>query len=157
MEKTKFGDSIVSLKFLTAQEYESMGFPNPTSVHCFPISGNSIWFTQNPRGIDIIGGHVELEESIVETLIRETKEESCIKLIDFKLLGAIEVDNSENPKGIEKYGLKGYQVFYSSQNYELENFIQTHECIGRVLVPKEKIKQEHHNWLNVHELLLTSI
>lgn len=76
IEKTYFGDGLVYLKFIPAKDvYE---IPFVTSVHCFPTKEDKVLFTINPSGIDIIGGHVELGETVEQALVREAKEEVSI-------------------------------------------------------------------------------
>lgn len=154
-EKTKFGNGIVYLSILTPEEYKNIGNPLATSVHGFPIKNNSVLFTLNPRGIDIIGGHVENGESNDIALIRECMEEGCIKPISYQIAGAIKIDNRENPEAIKKgYPLIGYQLFYVINDFEEFDFKQECECIGRIFVDKESVRESHHNWLNVHQILL---
>lgn len=150
-----YGDGIVTLSFIKAEDYMNMNQPFASSIHCFPIENDKVLFTVNPRGIDIIGGHVEDNETVEETLLREAKEEACIIPTKYKLVGAIEVDNSENPKAIEKgYPVKGYQLFYVVSEFTTLPFEATHECTDRLFVAKEDIAQEHHKWLQIHQLVL---
>lgn len=156
-EKTKFGNGIVFLTTLTPEEYENIGSPLATSVHGFPIKKDNVMFTVNPRGIDIIGGHVELGESNESALIRECMEEGCIVPLKYQMVGAIKIDNRENPEGIEKgYPLIGYQLFYVISEYDEFDFEAKYESIGRRILNKIKIKENHHNWLDVHQRLLDS-
>lgn len=154
-EKTIYGNGPVYLKFLTAEQYEQLNSPTCSSVHCFPIKDNEILFTINPRGLDIIGGHVEKGETPEQALIRESKEEACIIPINFKLIGAIQVDNRDNPDSIKKgYPEKGYQLFYVVSEYETLDFKVDFESTGRKYIKPEDIKQQHHNWLNTHQTLV---
>jgi len=157
-EKTYYGDAVVYLKFLTAEEYNQTPNNQSSSVHCFPIKDNQILFTKNPRGIDIIGGHVEKGETPEQALIREAKEEASIELKKFELIGAIRVDNRDNPKAVEKgYPPIGYQLFYKSDDYNTLKFEETHECTGRVYLRQSDIKNTHHNWLDTHQEVLTEM
>jgi 8-oxo-dGTP pyrophosphatase MutT (NUDIX family) len=157
-EKTAYGDGVVYLKFLTASQYWQLDSPKATSVHCFPIEGNNVLFTLNPRGIDIIGGHVESGETVEETLQRECKEEASIELISYRFIGAIQVDNRDNPKALEKgYPIKGYQLFYVSSHYNLLDFKPDFECTGRQYIDFADIKNKHHNWLQTHDKLLEEL
>jgi 8-oxo-dGTP pyrophosphatase MutT (NUDIX family) len=154
-EKTIYGDSPVYLKFLTAQQYWQLESPMPTSVHCFPIEGNKVLFTVNPRGIDIIGGHVEKGETVEIALQRECMEEASIELISYRFIGAIQVDNRDNPNALKKgYPLKGYQLFYVSSHYNELEFKADFECTSRQYVDFKDIKTTHHNWLKTHDNLL---
>lgn len=128
----------------------------PNTVHIFPINKQGkILFTENQRGIDIIGGHIEKGETVEEALFRESMEEACITLNTFSLVGAIMVDNTENPTAIQKgYPQFGYQFFYISTNYIEKQFLQTHESISRKYIDKDEINNIHHNWLRSHQVML---
>lgn len=157
-EKTKFGDSIVYLKFLNKEQYEQLGEPAPSSVHCFPIMNNEILFTVNQRGLDIIGGHVEKGETAQEAMIREANEEACIMPTQYRIIGAIEVDNRDAPESVAKgYPLKGYQLFYEVTEFETKPFKQDFESTTREYVKAQDISSRHHKWLNVHEQLVNQL
>ncbi len=152
LEKTYFGDGLVYLRVIWAKDVSELH--HVTSVHCFPVKEDKVLFTINPRGIDIIGGHVENGETVEEALVREAKEEASILLKNYKLIGLIEIDNRENPKALGRgYPLKGYQAFYTSNDYDVLPFKATHECTDRVFLSKEDLKKRHHNWLGVHQKL----
>lgn len=154
-EKTYYGGNIVYLKFIEAKEYLNIPDRKPSSVHIFPIKDDQVLLTINPRGSDIIGGHIEKGESIIEALKRESMEEACIILNDYDLIGAIRVDNRDNPKAIEQgYPAIGYQLFYKSDNFKMLDFVQTHECTGREYVKIDELKNKHHKWLNTHEQII---
>lgn len=157
-EKTTYGNAPVYLQFLTAQQYADLNQPAPSSVHCFPLKDNQILFTMNPRGIDIIGGHVEVGETPLEALKRECNEEASIVINDYKLIGAIQVDNRENPQAIEKgYPTIGYQLFYVSTNFTELEFKADFECTDRKYVDYKDIPKMHHNWLNTHNEVLQEL
>lgn len=130
-----------------------------TSVHVFPLNfqEKTVLFTQNPRGIDIIGGHIEPDEKGMPNyaIIREAFEEGGINIFDFTPVLAVRVDNSENPKALEKgYPQIGYQLFGVTLNYEMVDMPEGTECVGRQWVPLDKIKEVHHDWLSAHEMAL---
>lgn len=157
-EKTLFSNGIVYLKFFNKEEFEALGNVKVSSVHCFPIEDDKILFTINPRGKDIIGGHVEKGETVEEALIREAMEEACIIPKKYEIIGAIEVNNRDNPQALEKgYPIKGYQLFYKITEFITKEFKQTHECNGREYINIKEISQNHHNWLNVHDKLLNEL
>ncbi len=155
IEKTKFGNGIVTLRLVDELEFLTTEIKNLTSVHCFPILQDTVLFTVNPRGIDLIGGHVENEETALETMMREAKEEASIVPIKYHLIGGIEIDNRENPLAIKKgYPEIGYQAFFAVDQFELLPFEATHECTDRAFVKFSEVKELHHNWLNIHQKLL---
>jgi 8-oxo-dGTP pyrophosphatase MutT (NUDIX family) len=153
-EKTMYGSGEVTLTFLdVAAAVERIS--NVTTVHCFPIKNGEVLFTVNPRGIDIIGGHVEKGETYYQALMREAKEEASIFPMDYKIIGAIEVDNTNNPKALEMgYPLKGVQLFFSVTEFKTEPFVATHECTDRMYLKPEDVATKHHKWLNIHQHLL---
>lgn len=157
-EKTYYGENVVYLKFISPDDYFKLENSKPSSVHCFPIKENEILFTVNPRGIDIIGGHIEKGETPEEALIRESMEESCINIKNLKFIGAIQVDNRDNPNA-EKAGYPkiGYQLFYAIDRFEMLPFIANFECTDRLFVKQEDISKVHHKWLNVHNELIISL
>lgn len=154
-EKALFGDSVVYLSFIPVQELDLANIPSSTS-HCFPVKDGKVLFTVNPRGIDIIGGHIEPGESGDEAFFRESLEEGCIVPLKYELVGAIQVDNRENQeKALAKgYPLVGYQLIYSVTEFEEKPFVITHECVDRKYLSVSEIKEQHHNWLGVHEQAL---
>ena len=153
-EKAKYDTGEVTLTLLDAATAEQH-LDNVGSVHCFPILNDEVLFTLNPRGIDIIGGHVEKGENAIEALIRESMEEGCIEVVSYKLIGGIEVDNTNNPAAIAKgYPIKGYQLFFAINEFKMNDFVATHECTGRIFMKPEEVKEKHHNWLKVHQALL---
>lgn len=154
-EKTIYGEGEVTLTFLDKNDWMKAGTPNATSVHCFVTKGEDVLFTVNPRGIDIIGGHVESGENNEQALLRESMEEASIIPLKYELIGAISVNNEKNPKALEKgYPLIGYQLFYKVTEYEELPFQATHECTDRKWVNKEEIQNKHHKWLKTHQAIL---
>lgn len=154
-EKTIYGDGEVTLTFLNKSDWLNLGSPKATSVHCFVIKNDKVLFTVNPRGIDIIGGHVEPGENSEQALLREAMEEASIIPIKYEVVGAIAVDNSNNPKAIEKgYPLIGYQLFYKVTEFDILPFNATHECTNRKWVNKQEITKTHHKWLKTHQATL---
>jgi 8-oxo-dGTP pyrophosphatase MutT (NUDIX family) len=157
-EKTMFGNGLVTLTLLSVEDYYNLEKPIVSSVHCFPVRGNDVLFTVNPRGIDIIGGHVEKNENIYGTLLREAKEEASIVPVDIELIGVVEVDNSENPEALNLgYALKSYQVFFGIKDFYELPFMATHECTSRIFIDRNDIQFKHHNWLKIQQKLLDKV
>ena len=155
-ETTYFGKMKVHLQFINKEQYENLNSPKPSTSHCFPIKEDKVLFTVNPRGLDIIGGHIEIGESPEEALIREAMEEGCIIPKSYELIGAIEVDNRDSKEmALEKgYPLLGYQLIYIVSDFEELEFNATHECLARKYVNIEEVSHYHHNWLKSHQLAL---
>lgn len=153
-EKTMYGSGEVTLRFMDKMEAQSR-LEDATTVHCFPIQDGKVMFTVNPRGIDIIGGHVEPGENYVEALMRESMEEESIVPVKYELIGAIEVDNTNNPAALAKgYPLKGCQLFFAVTEFETKPFQATHECTDRMFLEPAQVETMHHKWLKIHQHLL---
>lgn len=157
-EKAYYGDAPVYLTFLNKQEFLKLENPVVSSVHCFPIKNGNILFTVNQRGLDIIGGHVEKGETPEQALLRECMEEACIKLESFSVIGAIQVDNRDNPHAAEKgYAPIGYQLFFTSNKYVEQPFKADFESTERQYVSFDNVKDKHHKWLRTHEDILNEM
>jgi 8-oxo-dGTP diphosphatase len=155
MEKVMFGNGEVILNVLDKNQFLEIDNPIVTSVHALFIKNKELLMTVNPRGVDIIGGHVEKNETIEQTLIRESYEEGYVVPLDYQIIGAIEVNNQFNPLAIEKgYPLIGYQVFFKVSKFKLEAFKANFECIDRTWIHFDEIKNKHHKWLNSHQEIL---
>ena len=150
-EKVFYGESIVYLSFLSKEEFLKTQ-EIPTTVHACPINNNKILATVNQRGVDIIGGHIEGNETPEEALKRECMEEGYIIPLEFEIIGAIKVDNRDNDN--PKYPKIGYQLFYVIKKYEELEFKSEFESIKRSLLTKKDFSNSHHNWLGVHAHLL---
>lgn len=153
-EKARYDTGEVTLTLLSAEDAQKH-LDKAGSVHCFPILNDEVMFTVNPRGIDIIGGHVDPGENYLQALIREGMEEASIVISNPILIGAIEVDNTNNPAAIAKgYPIKGYQLFFAIKEFEQKPFEATHECVDRMFLKTEEVANRHHNWLKIHQVLL---
>ncbi len=142
-------------QFISREEFSNLESPIVTSVHCFVEQDRNFLFTVNSRGIDIIGGHVEANENMIEAMHREALEEASLKIIEMNILGAICIDNRGDENSLQKgYPPIGYQVFFDVQSYELQEFKAQHECLDRVWIPIHEIKETHHHWLECHDQLL---
>ncbi len=157
-EKTFYGDDIVYLSFVSPSEFNKIENPHSSSVHCFPVKDNKILFTLNPRGLDIIGGHIEKGETPEDALKRECMEEACMTIKDKRFIGAIRVDNRDNKNAAKNgYAPIGYQLFYVINKFNLEPFKHNFECTGREFVSQNEIVKRHHKWLGVHSQLVNEI
>ena len=106
----------------------------------FNISGNGYIFNdknemlivKNKDTWTIPGGHPELYEYTIGTLIRETMEEACISIKDINYMGAVEV--------IEN-GEKYYQLRYFARIDKIYEFKQEWEICERKFVRLENLKK----------------
>lgn len=154
-EHVWFGKNPVILRFMTPEEFEAIEQPIITSVHVFPMDDNDILVTENPRGLDIIGGHVESDETVEEALQREAMEEGYIEIRSASLIGYIQVDNSVNPNAANlPYPMYGYQAFYVSDEFIPHEFKAEHECTGRQFIDANHMADYHHGWTQTHAALL---
>lgn len=155
-ETTYFGKMKVHLRFINKDEYENLNSPTPSTSHCFPIKDNEVLFTVNHRGLDIVGGHIELGETAEEALMREAMEEACIIPTEYLLIGAIEVNNQDSKEiALKKgYPIIGYQLIFLVNKYEELDFNSTHECLSRKYVKINEVSKYHHNWLKTHQIAL---
>ncbi len=145
-------------QYISKEKFQKIKNPQVTSVHAFIKKNDDFLFTINPRGIDIIGGHMEKEENPEEAIIREAKEEASIDCFKMEILGAIEIDNTLNQIALKQgYPRIGYQLFFYVIDYQLNEFQKSHECIDRVWIKKNDIIKKHHNWMSCHQDLINLI
>lgn len=148
-----FGNNKVILTALTAKEFLAVESPIVTSVHVFPVLTDDCYFTVNPRGIDIISGHVEEGETYEQALLREAHEEAYINLDNYFILGAIKVENSHN----SKYPPVAYQLFYYSDSFTILPFKSEYETTGRLLGKRDNFPSTIHKWLKCHDYIYNLI
>lgn len=80
----------------------------------------------------IPGGHPELYEYTLGTLIREVMEEACVSIKNIEYLGAVEVVENK-----EKY----YQLRYLARVKEIHEFKEEWEASDRKFVKLEDLKK----------------
>lgn len=86
---------------------------------------NQLLIVKNNSTWTIPGGHPEVNETKIETLIREVKEEACITIKDINYLGAVEVIENN-----EAY----YQLRYIAKVDKILEFKQEFEISERLFV-----------------------
>ncbi|REK71891.1 NUDIX domain-containing protein [Paenibacillus paeoniae] len=151
MEHTAYanwGGHYVKLTWLPGVELPDPAFV--TSVHGVCMDqGKMMLVHVQGRGFNLPGGHVEIGETPVDTLLRECMEEGYVKCGDSRYIGAIEVSHEENPlfDPNGKYPLIGYQLFYRTTIIECLPYRQENECTARIWVEPELASQvmEDHN------------
>lgn len=90
----------VILSFLEKGEienYEKISPVTQVSGLCFTEDGKVLIVSSKPGKWGIPGGKPEINESLEETLKRETMEESCVEIEKIKLLGFVKVHFEGNP------------------------------------------------------------
>lgn len=157
-EKVFFGKTEVILTWIDNYSFFKLGHVAISSCFVIPklFSCSTIILTKNNRGIDFIGGHVEKNEKPYSAMIREAKEEASITVLSSVFLGAIEVFNP-NWKAHDKYPETSYQLFYLTEDYTIDDFVQTHECSERVFVDLSEVESKHHLLLETHKTILKNI
>ena len=99
---------------------------------------NELLIVRNKENWTIPGGHPELYEYTLGTLIREVMEEACVSIKDIKYLGAVEVVENK-----EKY----YQLRYFARIKEIHEFNDELEVSERKFVKLEDL-QKYIVWSN---------
>lgn len=93
---------------------------------------NELLIVKNGDTWTIPGGHPELYEYTIGTLIREVTEEACVNINRIKYLGAVEVVENE-----ETY----YQLRYVARAKEVLEFVKEWETSERKFVKCGDLKQ----------------
>jgi len=153
--KIFFGDIEVLLTWIEAKDFYNLGRQHISSCFVLPYD-DKISLIENQRGIDFIGGHVDAGESYYDAMVREAKEDACIDIKSATLLGAIKVVNT-NYKSSDKYPEVSYQLFYHSNVFDLHRFLPKFETKRVIQLDLSEIKNYHHNLLDVHAEMLTSL
>jgi ADP-ribose pyrophosphatase YjhB (NUDIX family) len=91
---------------------------------------NELLIVKNGDNFTIPGGHPEINEKPIETLIREIMEEACVKIKNIKYLGAVEIVEKN-----ETY----YQLRYTAQSSEILPFKTDWETSERLFVKLENL------------------
>ena len=92
---------------------------------------NELLIVRNENTWTIPGGHPELYEYTIGTLVREVMEEACVTIKDIKYLGAVEVIEND-----EKY----YQLRFFARVDEVLEFSKEFEISERKFVKLEDLK-----------------
>lgn len=116
---------------LTTERYTQV------SGYIFNENGELLIVKSN-KNWTIPGGHPELYEYTLGTLIREVMEEACVSIKDIEYLGAVEVVETE-----EKY----YQLRYFARVKEIYEFKDKWEVSERKFVKLEDL-QKYIVWSN---------
>ena len=93
---------------------------------------NELLIVKNKNTWTIPGGHPELYEYTIGTLIREVMEEACVSIKDIKYLGAVEVLEEK-----DKY----YQLRYMARVDNIYEFRKEYEISERKFIKLEDLNK----------------
>ena len=93
---------------------------------------NELLIVRNENTWTIPGGHPELYEYTIGTLIREVMEEACISIKNIKYIGAVEVIETN-----EKY----YQLRFVATVDKIHDFKKEYEISERKFVKLDDLKK----------------
>lgn len=134
-----WGESTVQLTWKSGDDYFTKSLI--TSVHgiCF-YQHKLLLVNLNDRGWDVLGGHIELDETPIECMNREAMEEGYVEGRSH-LLGYIIEDHHENPNWNEDspYPKVGYQLFYRMDIEKIHPFIGENEVSERLFINPKQI------------------
>jgi 8-oxo-dGTP diphosphatase len=128
-----------------------------TSVHAFCFKeGRLLLVDLKHRGWDIPGGRLNPGERPVEALRREMLEEGYVTGGPATLLGAVQVDHSDNPlwRPDGPYPKIGYQLFYRLEVTDELPFSEEYESRGRTYVAPSDAPRWHNNWNPMFDCIL---
>ena len=116
---------------LTTEKYTQVsGYIFNEQNELLIVKNNDVW--------NIPGGHPELYEYTLGTLIREVMEEACVSIKDIKYLGAVEVIENN-----DKY----YQLRYIAKLDTMYEFKNEYETSERKFVKLEELSK-YIKWSN---------
>ena len=90
------------------------------------LNGSKILVTENERGWDIPGGHVEEGETPEEALIREVEEEAGASFSNPKLLAILGSDKEEYEEKV--------MLIYITSNFKLGKFTTSDDVFNREII-----------------------
>jgi len=104
---------------------------------CVPITSNNEVIAVNVigRGVDIPGGHIDLGETSIDAMHRETYEEALIKVDEPILIDVLRVTSDDKRLGLDK---KPYMLIYAAKVQELKEFIVNEEISERLILSQEQ-------------------
>lgn len=108
------------------------------------------------RRLDIPGGHVDEGETIEESVIRETFEETGVHIKILKLVGYKKVTvTSPKPENFRYPYPTGYMAFYLCEIVEETDFKGNNEVHGRVWLKPEELDKSQ--WCVENKIFLDEI
>lgn len=125
-----------------------------TAIKMFIFRNEKILLTKVPRGWDIPTGHIEKDETLIETARRETKEETGAKLIKTQFIGYLKLlklkENEEN----KRYPKISAIAIFLSTDFKLGPLENKFEATDRKLQKINSVQEIHHNWTELMESIM---
>lgn len=124
-----------------------------TSVHVLAFAGDRLLMTHlKSRGWDIPGGHRHPEEDLINTVLRETYEETCVHLANLQVFAHSQVRISASPPDGYRYPCPdSYILIYTAQVDKLDPFVTTAEAVDRRLFSPMDARQQP--WIQQNQAL----
>ncbi|MDB5204397.1 MAG: hypothetical protein JWP09_425 [Candidatus Taylorbacteria bacterium] len=105
--------------------------------------------TRKDCAYDMVGGHVEKDESIENALSREFIEEVSVKIKPIRLLGHIKfVEDAPKPEDYKYPYPESYMLIYKCDIIEELDFKENNESVERVYFGREELKRS--KWCSEH-------
>lgn len=153
-KQVTWGKDVVELSWIPKANF--IPTINITSAHALCFHEQQLLLVNiDHRGWDILGGHLETNETPQDCVIREVMEEGAVSG-DLILLGAIEVNHSHNPNWstASPYPKIGYQLFYRMDVTEIHSFCAIHESLERQWVEPKNVARVHNDWHDIYQAIL---
>jgi ADP-ribose pyrophosphatase YjhB (NUDIX family) len=118
-----------------------------TAVSVILIKDNKFLLTLIERGWDIPSGHVEINETPEEAVIREAYEETGAKVNSLQRIGYLYITKAQENEINKKYPDKSAIIVFASNDFDLQDdygFI--HESTEIKFCSYDSLHLFHHNW-----------
>lgn len=115
---------------------EVPGIEKTLTSHCIPFTadGKIVAVTIIDRGVDIPGGHIEDNETAIEAMQRESKEEAQISIENPILIDVWRLASTNDELGLLE---KPYLLLYTATISSMEDFIPNNEASERLILDPE--------------------
>jgi 8-oxo-dGTP diphosphatase len=123
------------------------------SAHCVPVTadGKIVAVDIVGRGVDFPGGHIEGDETAVEAMHRETREEAYISVKEPVLIDVWKLSSDDKKLGLR---IKPYILSYLALVEQIDDFIANDEVSRRlVLDPDEFVSMYFGNKAQAEKII----
>jgi ADP-ribose pyrophosphatase YjhB (NUDIX family) len=129
--------------------WESCDLP-VTGSHGFCFSGGNVLVCRiGGRGWCIPGGHLKADETPLECLEREVREEACAEIEQVRIAGFLVADHSINERYTGRYPTKSALAMFAVSLGELRPYVPSEDAQARHLVELDALPTVHHQWDSV--------